>query len=224
MTPTGYSATVIFTPDDADGTRARIGVVGVDSGTMEIAGDWFADLDRVPYDGVVGNIVVSPTGYGDGQYSVLGVRDPSSALLGVEVVFFCTTIEDEAAREACERGAALSDAILAAIWDHTATDAQQETYARNRAIFYDCWDRLENLVHPADDSAPRVLGTISVESCLEIGDPCHRDPTCTVGVPAGRYAAVAWEADGHTARLAVYRLRKERQTLSRPRSAPPLSV
>lgn len=197
----------------ADGTRHRVGTVGVDSGTMALATGAFPA--EAYADGLRHGALVSGSGYGDGGYDVVDVVDANGARRGVEVVFFSPRIEAAAEERAVrELGRRPSHEERVAYYREAPMDdlvrRQIRAYLEaERELELAVWHERLLEVHPADDGPGEVLGEVEVQGFVDIGDPCYGTPSLTTELPPGRYRAVVWYGTGlggYVCRSGLYRV------------------
>jgi hypothetical protein len=169
--------------------RRRIGLVGVDAGTMAIAGnvrDFPPGLDWWDEQGARHNVAHSTTGYGDGGYDVFEVVAEGGEVRGLEVVFMSPSLEAK------------------------VTKTDDMSWDEHSRLFNDLFDEMVPAIDPASESQSCVLGSLSVGGQVGVGDPCYGGPSLTHELPAGEYVAVAWRVGTKSlgervARLGIYR-------------------
>lgn len=200
--------------------RRTVGNVGVDSGTMVIAGGDFPDHAEASgrnwecHDQCVGNYVVSTTGIGDGGYDVAIVEDANGPT-GLEVVFLVPAISAEIERRIDVPKP--TDEEYGLFFGRHQAECSQEIYdkvvlhdRRSQEIGNAIWDELFPTIDPANDSTPKVLGEVLVSGQVQIGDPCYGGASYKTDLPPGRYQAVTWEGEydgwgNRVFRLGIYR-------------------
>lgn len=205
----------------ADGVRLSRATVGVDSGTMVVAGGRFPSDGE--YDDVVGGELprigrswaASTSGYGDGGYDVVEVQGPDGEPRGCEVVFLSATIDAAATERLGAEDGQPSEAEMRSYYDRAASEETRTKVGRwhevERRVYDAVWTELLGGLHPADEATALALGTLELTDEAQVGDPCYGGPSAVLALPSGTYQAVAWQADGggwgeRTARLGIYLL------------------
>jgi hypothetical protein len=201
-------------------------VVGVDAGTVALAGSGWAGEAYFELDGpgVIFDAAVSPSGFGDGCYDVVEI-ERHGTVVGVEVVFIDAAADAEVARLVTRlalQGRVVEPAeedwkeyFLRRFEDpaserFTRAAATISAWEKVRHMAWEEWLGTEPVPGPPTDLDATVLGMIDVDGRVMVGDPCSGVQVDTP-VPAGPYQAVAWDGvvDGwgtRVARLGIYRL------------------
>lgn len=202
-----------FLPDDhpacpivakaAGGRREIAGSVGVDSGQMVLSVGSFP-TDHFNGKDVYGGpgYIATSSGYGDGGYSVVRLLSDEGLVVGVEVVFVCTTADKAVFAEMVTvEGWGPGAEELSAYADNKTSEERSAQISqwleRYDAVSREIWTEAMLRAVPTEEAKIIDAWTVEVPAPggVAVGDPCYMGPSMTVELPPGTYIAAAWGAE-----------------------------